>query len=312
MPTGPLVTIGVPTFNESEFLGETMKNLVTQSYLNLEIIIADNGSTDATRELCEKAITENERIRYIRHEKNIGQNANFNLLPREAKGKYFLWAAGHDLLSLDFVEKSVQVLESDEKIVLAYPRTFEMSRDGIKIGQEVRRPFDIQNMNASQRFREVMWRVDCNFVYGMFRSGAMKQSRLFQLVPAADRVFLAEMAIKGTFAPSGAIRYCRSNRGRKQNEIEKRRRLMAYIHPDQTFTDKKLLHRSFYIPSTRAFHTAVRESSLSFVTKAHLHLSISLASTIKSHTLPGSDLMSSVVRRILPQSVLKAILSKMQ
>ena len=45
---GPKVTIMIPTFNQAEFIGEAINSALAQTYLNLEIIVGDDASTDAT------------------------------------------------------------------------------------------------------------------------------------------------------------------------------------------------------------------------------------------------------------------------
>jgi glycosyltransferase involved in cell wall biosynthesis len=308
----PLVTLGMPVYNEEKFIAESLDNLFKQTYPNLEIIIGDNGSTDSTPAICREYAARHANINYIQHPKNIGQPANFNHLALAATGKYFCWVAAHDLLDKDFVEKSVAVLESDPSIVLAYPRTMNMLADGTFTREKVR-PFDITKMPPGRRFREVMWRVDCNYVYGTFRTMPMQKGKLFQLFPAADRVFLAEMAVKGTFAPVDTFKYYRLNRGlNAQTEIQKRHRLMAYLYPDKKFTDAELEKNSFYAPTARGFHQVVRDAGIKWPESWVLHGSVWLAGVVKSHLFPGADVLSVIVKKILPKPVLNKILAQMQ
>lgn len=308
----PLVTLGMPVRNEAKFLRASLDNLLAQTYRPLEIIIADNGSTDATPEICAEYTAKHPHITFIRHPKNLGQPANFNYLPRLASGTYFAWASGHDLLDPAFVEKSVTLLESDPAIVLAYPRTINITEDGTPTREKVR-PFDLTGMSPAQRFREVMWRVDCNYVYGMWRLAPMLESRLFQAIPAADRVFLAEMAIKGTFAPVDTVKYYRANRGMTaQTEMEKRHRLMAYLFPHRTFTDKELAGNTLYLPTIRGFRRAVEDARFPWFTRPSLACSVWLCGVMKFHLFPGADALSAIAKRVLPSPLLKVLLRQMQ
>jgi glycosyltransferase involved in cell wall biosynthesis len=310
--TQPLVTIGVPVYNEAKFLEESLQNLRGQTYVNLEILIADNGSTDASPEIYGRHAAEDPRIKVIRHPQNIGQNANFNLLPQKGTGTYFCWASGHDLLEKDFVEKCVNALEAHPDAVLAYPRTVYLDEHGNKTGEK-HREFDIRSMAAPERFLEVMWRVDCNYVYGMYRLSPMRESHLFQKVPAADRVFLSEMALKGTFVPGETFKYYRPNRGTvPQTELQKRHRLMSFIFPDRTYTDAELTGNQFYAPTVRAFHALVKASELPVLTRLRLKWSVWLSGVMKYHLFPGADTMSSIVKALLPKALLRKLLRQMQ
>ncbi len=307
----PLVTLGVAAYNEEHYIRESLENLIAQTYPHLEILIGDNGSTDATTAICEEFAQKDHRIRLIRHPQNIGQNSNFNTLAKEAKGTYFAWISGHDLLDPDFVEQCVNVLESDPNAVLACPKTVYMTVDGQKKGEKPR-PFDITKMNAQRRFRETMWRVDCNFVYGMFRRSAMLETGIFQLLPAADRVFLSEMAIRGTFVPVNTAKYYRDNRGGAQTEMEKRHRLMRYIFPTRSYSDAELSGNGFYTPTVNGFYRAVTGGHFSLPTRVMLYANVWLCSLMKFHLFPGADAMSAIVKRILPQSVLDRLMKAMR
>ena len=72
----PLVTIGLIVYNEGRFIGDTIDSLLAQDYENLEIICCDNCSTDNSDDICRTAADADERVRYVRHDKNIGAPAN--------------------------------------------------------------------------------------------------------------------------------------------------------------------------------------------------------------------------------------------
>ena len=98
----PLVSIAIPTYNRADlYLKDALISALEQSYPNLEIIIADNCSTDSTEELVKRF--KDGRINYVRHDKNIGANNNFNYCLNAAQGDYFLLLHSDDLIDADFV-----------------------------------------------------------------------------------------------------------------------------------------------------------------------------------------------------------------
>ncbi len=311
--TRPLVTIGVPAYNEGAYIREALESLLKQTYQNLEIIVADNGSTDDTGAICNEFAAKDSRVIHVRHPRNIGQNANFNYVPRIASGTYFAWASAHDFMDADFIEKCVTALESQPEAVLACPRTVYLDEHGKPTGVKKRNPFDVRGMAAAKRFRETMWRVDCNIVYGMYRLARMRETNFFQLVPAPDRVFLAELATKGTFVPADTAKYYRPNRGTvPQTEIQKRHRLMRYIWPERTFTDEQLADNDFYAPTIRAFRSVALNANFPLFARMRCLLSVWLCGVMKFHLFPGADAMSAIVKAILPKPLLRRVMRTMQ
>ena len=63
------VTIGIPVYNEGNFIRDTLLSAIKQ---NCNIIISDNGSTDLTKSICEEFENQYPNVLYIRQEKNLG------------------------------------------------------------------------------------------------------------------------------------------------------------------------------------------------------------------------------------------------
>ncbi len=99
----PLVTIAIPTYNRADgYLKEALQSAISQSYDNIEIIVADNCSIDDTESLVKRY--SDPRLRYYKQNKNIGPLNNFNFCVDQAKGAYFLMLHDDDMIDEDFVE----------------------------------------------------------------------------------------------------------------------------------------------------------------------------------------------------------------
>ena len=108
----PLVTIAIPTYNRADgHLRDVIDASLRQTWENLEIVVGDNASTDDTPALVSGF--DDPRLRYIRHETNIGANGNFNHLLKEARGEWFLLFHDDDMIDDDFVESCMRVVEPD-------------------------------------------------------------------------------------------------------------------------------------------------------------------------------------------------------
>jgi glycosyltransferase involved in cell wall biosynthesis len=122
----PLVSIGMPVFNCEATLTTVIDSLLGQSLTDFELIISDNGSTDSTSAICQKYVKKDARIVYVRQLVNIGLYQNLKYVFDQGKGRYFLWAAGDDVRSSEFLEENVQFLEAHTDYVASTsPNCFE-------------------------------------------------------------------------------------------------------------------------------------------------------------------------------------------
>ncbi len=101
--TSPLFTISIPTYNRAEgYLRDTLASAVAQNYQNLEIMISDNASSDNTEAVVRSF--DDPRIRYVKHEKNIGHAGNFDFCITGARGHYVLVLHDDDVIDADFIQ----------------------------------------------------------------------------------------------------------------------------------------------------------------------------------------------------------------
>src|SRR5690242_8068616 len=87
------VTIGMPVWNGERFISQAIESLLAQTYGDFELLISDNASTDATADICHAYASRDRRIRYLRQQRNLGANANYNAVFGQSSGRYFKWAA---------------------------------------------------------------------------------------------------------------------------------------------------------------------------------------------------------------------------
>ena len=98
-----LISVIVPVYNVQYFLDDCVKSIVEQSYDNLEIVLVDDGSTDSSREKCDKWGLADSRIRVI-HQKNAGLSGARNTGISIAKGDYIAFIDSDDYIHRDYVK----------------------------------------------------------------------------------------------------------------------------------------------------------------------------------------------------------------
>ncbi len=115
------ITIGIPVYNGEAMIGECLDCLMAQTYADVQILIADNCSTDKTLEICAGYAAKDPRIRLIRNATNLGHEANFRNVFSQCTTEYFCWRADDDYTSSHYIEHLVAALDTHAWAVLAAP-----------------------------------------------------------------------------------------------------------------------------------------------------------------------------------------------
>jgi glycosyltransferase involved in cell wall biosynthesis len=196
----PLVSIGMPLYNEERYLRQTLDSLISQDYANFEIIISDNGSVDGTSNICQEYAAKDQRIHYYRNETNIGAAVNFQRVFELAQGDYFVWVAGHDLWHRTFLSRCLEILSQDASIVLCYPQALWINTDGQPLGL-IPSSVETRGLDRISRLNVVLWGLGyCYPVYGLISSQALRKVSLGLQVIATDAIILTELSLLGAFA----------------------------------------------------------------------------------------------------------------
>lgn len=206
----PTVSIGLPVYNREKFIAQTLDALLTQPFTDVEIIVSDNASTDATASICENYAARDSRIRYIRQPHNIGMLGNFNAVKQAARGKYFAWNASDDLCEPEFISTLVTELERDPELVLVMSDLKYVSESGlfIKMNElDTIRLADVQKNWPKKRLTFFQYPGNKNWdcFYGLYRTEVAHACHLpnhirKNLVFSLEIPFLAQVAVKGKIA----------------------------------------------------------------------------------------------------------------
>lgn len=106
--TQPLVSVIIPCFNHSRFLGEAIESVQRQNYLNHEIIVVDDGSTDSTREVAVSFAN----VKYV-YQQNAGLSAARNKGLAESKGKFLIFLDADDVLYPEAISVNLKFLQQN-------------------------------------------------------------------------------------------------------------------------------------------------------------------------------------------------------
>jgi glycosyltransferase involved in cell wall biosynthesis len=194
----PTISIGIPVYNGENYLEQTLQSLLAQTCKDFEIIITDNASNDRTREICQKYVALDPRVRYFRNATNLGCTGNFNIVFQYARGKYFKWAPHDDLYDPKFLEKCVEPLERDPGIILCYARTSIIDENGKFVkNHDIKLRIDVPEPHI--RFHDLLVDYFVYEIYGIIRTDALKRTPLFGGFGHEDGILLAHLGLMGRF-----------------------------------------------------------------------------------------------------------------
>ena len=107
------ISVIIPVYNDEKYLEQCVESVLTQSYHNLEVILVDDGSTDATPAICEDFRRQDDRIRVI-YKQNEGIGASRNTGLAMATGDYILFIDHDDWLLEDHIQKLYDLLKKNQ------------------------------------------------------------------------------------------------------------------------------------------------------------------------------------------------------
>lgn len=172
-PAG-LVTIGIPCFNAVETIESTLSDAMAQSHRELEIVISDNSSTDGTAALCARLAGNDSRVRLHVQEQNLGWQANFRKVLREAKGEYFMWLGADDRIAPTYVAANLERLLEDPSLVASVSRVEWLH--GGRLGAEAPGTAPLQGSRAENLAEYLRHARDNSRFYGVYRTDVLRKS----------------------------------------------------------------------------------------------------------------------------------------
>lgn len=133
-----LVSIIMPSYNTTKYIGESIESVQRQTYQNWELLIVDDCSPDNTDEVVKPYLSD-ERIKYFKNEKNSGAAVSRNRALREAKGKWIAFLDSDDLWMPEKLEKQISFMERNN-YHFSYTNYAEIDTEDRKNGISVTGP----------------------------------------------------------------------------------------------------------------------------------------------------------------------------
>ena len=134
-----VVSIVTPSYNQAQFLEETICSVLDQDYGRLEYVVVDDGSTDGSEEIVRRYA---DRLHWWTRQENAGQVAAINLGFRHTSGEYMGFVNSDDTLLPGAVATMVAELERDPGLVMVYGDAVYTDAQSRQTGYLPSRPWD--------------------------------------------------------------------------------------------------------------------------------------------------------------------------
>lgn len=134
----PAVSIFMPTYNQSDYLPYALEGLSNQELKDFELIVVDDNSSDGTRDILERSVSDGLIQRVIFRSSNSGTAAApINNASRFARGQYWTWVSSDNVMSRDWLRLLIDEFYRDSKLGAAFS-AFRRIQNGRT--SEIRRP----------------------------------------------------------------------------------------------------------------------------------------------------------------------------
>lgn len=126
------VAICIPTYNQAQYLPDSVGSAYRQTYPNIEVWVSDNASTDDTPKVMAQLCQQFPQVRYHRHPENLGMVANCNWVLSQPDTEFLIRLDSDDAITPCYVETLVALMQKYPEAGWAHVATQEIDEHGRK------------------------------------------------------------------------------------------------------------------------------------------------------------------------------------
>ena len=111
-----MISVIVPVYNVEKYLEECLDSIKNQTFNDIEVILVNDGSTDNSKEICERYCSQDPRFHLINQE-NKGQSIARNRGVAESKGEFIVFIDSDDIVRVDLLDQLINYMSDEIDIV---------------------------------------------------------------------------------------------------------------------------------------------------------------------------------------------------
>ena len=108
-----MISVIVPVYNVEEYLEQCLDSIQCQTYTDIEVILVNDGSTDRSKEICERYCKKDSRFKLVNQE-NKGLSGARNRGMSESKGEFISFVDSDDVIKEDMLEQLMKQMTSED------------------------------------------------------------------------------------------------------------------------------------------------------------------------------------------------------
>ncbi|PQZ47775.1 glycosyl transferase [Ochrobactrum sp. MYb15] len=206
----PTVDVVIPNYNYGHYLLECADSVLSQTGVNVRLLIIDNASEDNSAAIARDFAAHDKRIELLLRSKNAGPHASFNEGIDWARSEYFLILCADDLLAHGALSRAIHVLEQCPDAHLAYGATQKISKDEKRPQRPTIAGCGQWNISSGTDFIELACKHAFNPVAGptaVVRTSVQKQAGYYRrTLPHTDDLEMwLRMALLGNVASTETV-----------------------------------------------------------------------------------------------------------
>ena len=215
------ISIGLPVYNSESNICTAIQSILDQDFIDFELIISDNCSTDNTWNIIQRFANKDDRIKIFRQKKNIGMVNNFRFVLNMSHAKHFCFMADDDYYSKNYLSELYKTIRSNKNVALACSKIVNVYQSPYKM---IETPCST-SFNEFKDLKKILYLVNHHYMswfYGMFLTKEIKyaMNTIYKgnEIDGSDRLIMYYFIFnKNICANSNAIFY-------KMNQWKKNRR----------------------------------------------------------------------------------------
>lgn len=201
MTSGPRTVFGMPACNRPDALGCTLESLLSQTCRDFALVIVDDWPSPEVAAIIAAYASHHPCFHYEPNPKRLGMIANWRKAFERGRqlypgARYFAWVSDHDIWHPRWLDVLSRVLDSDPRVVLAYPLMMRVYPGGRRSLTEIIDTGDADDREARLR-GAIAGMTAGNAVYGLFRADVLEWAGVFRPVLLPDRLLLVQLSLRG-------------------------------------------------------------------------------------------------------------------
>lgn len=130
----PKISICIPTYNQAQYLRESVKSALSQTFEDIEVVVSVNHCTDNTEDVLDEF--SDPRLCVVKPDRFLPMFDNFSFCISHSRGRYLSFLCSDDILLPDFAESQGRILDRYPNVVFVHSAAELIGKDGQVIGLE--------------------------------------------------------------------------------------------------------------------------------------------------------------------------------